>query len=100
MERREALQWGAWVLIPAMIAALAWYFTGTQRSLRLCDDAIQAQLKAPSTYSRVSHNDFGGSTMIKIIYDAENSFGVPLRSEGYCNLDDERTAASWRESGT
>ena len=50
--------------------------------LKACDEAIQATLKAPSTYKRIAAK--GSGIVFAISYDAENSFGVPLRSEGNC----------------
>ncbi len=38
-----------------------------------------------------------GERFIDVEYDAENSFGVPLRGHGSCEIDDARTAAKWVE---
>lgn len=59
--------------------------------LSLCDEAIKAQLKAPSTYERISASGPRGSYRIE--YDAANSFGVPLRGQGYCTVKDGH--ATW-----
>jgi hypothetical protein len=55
-----------------------------------CERSIKAGLKAPSTYKRISAD---GVTMddtkppeywVRIEYDADNSFGVPLRDTEIC----------------
>lgn len=58
-----------------------------------CDEAIQRTLKAPSTYDRIEAERSGGGYRIE--YDAENSYGVPLRGQGYCLVMDGE--ASWAE---
>lgn len=63
--------------------------------LRRCDAAIQAQLKAPSTYKRISPTWWDANYVSKIEYDAENSFGVPLRAHGICITG--KSSASWIE---
>lgn len=67
--------------------------------LNLCDAAIMAKLKAPATYRRINAPDgYSASNFTyRITYDAENSFGVPLRSAGYCTVNSRRTAADWAE---
>lgn len=53
-----------------------------------CDKAIQATLKAPSTYKRIDSSPIEGEyqTTYIISYDAQNSFGVPLRGKGSCEV--------------
>lgn len=97
MEQREAVQWAAWLVGLALLGSAIWYFSSTQRGLRLCDGAIQAQLKAPSTYNRVDYRAYGSDPSISITYEAENAFGVPLRSTGLCNLNADMTGATWTD---
>jgi hypothetical protein len=68
-------------------------------NLEKCETVIQARLKAPSTYKRISEDMCEGPTCL-IEYDAMNSFGVPLRSKGYCSIDQRTGAADWMEFGT
>lgn len=91
--------------IPIVIALLLFvplagfalfYFSPIQQRLRLCDEAIMADLKAPSTYERVSGSvDYGQQTMFSITYDAENSFGVPIRSDAKCSVSTDGNSATW-----
>lgn len=75
------------------LGGLGWYLT--QSPLWSCDKAIMETLKAPSTYRRVESSGTAGFYSIE--YDAENSFGVPLRNKGYCSIDSSG-AATWRET--
>lgn len=72
------------------------YFSPVQKRLRLCDQAIRADLKAPATYDRVSGSlDYGQATIFSITYDAENSFGVPIRSSAKCSVSLDGASATW-----
>lgn len=72
------------------------YYSPVQKRLRLCDQAIRADLKAPATYDRVSGSqDYGQTTMFSITYDAENSFGVPIRSSARCSISLDGASATW-----
>ena len=62
-------------------AVFVWLFT-LEPGLGACEDAIKETLKAPATYQRVEVE--GSSGDYTITYDAENSFGVPLRGTGSC----------------
>jgi hypothetical protein len=94
-------------VVIAVIAALVAVFGGTfwaagareREGWRLCDEAIQTTLKAPSTYRRIDGPDtfVTGTELYRITYDAQNSFGVALRSQGFCRVNEDRTAASWTE---
>lgn len=53
--------------------------------LKRCDEAIHNKLKAPSTYKRVAQNGMEGLSY-EIDFDAENSFGTPLRDKAHCYL--------------
>lgn len=66
-----------------------------------CDDAIKATLKAPSTYKRVDYSLFseGYPVNYTISYDAQNSYGVPLRDSGRCTLHQDGTV-DWAEMPT
>ena len=57
-------------------------------ALKACDTAIKKTLRAPSTYKRVSSTGYSvdAVTTISIEYDADNSFGVPLRGKGLCTV--------------
>lgn len=97
---RRSLRWAVAAALGISIALVGSIYFASQwprsRDLKLCDQAIQATLKAPATYKRVSASDDMG-TFYRIEYDAENSFGVPLRGSGYCTVDDSRSKASWIE---
>lgn len=88
----------------AVVLALAAIFGGIiyaggqplRNDLRLCDEAIMATLKAPATYRRIEAPTFR-RTSYRIVYDAENSFGVPLRSTGYCSIHENGGRADWIE---
>ena len=58
----------------------------SDKHLAACENAIRSTLKAPSSYKRISAEDVGTRTnrLIRIEYDASNSFGVPLRTKGDC----------------
>ncbi|WP_432769767.1 MAG: hypothetical protein HEQ22_03205 [Sphingopyxis sp.] len=85
-----------------MIAALGAIFGGIfylagaplRNDMALCDAAIMATLKAPATYRRVPSSETKGS-LYRLEYDAENSFGVPLRGQGYCSISEDGTSAEW-----
>lgn len=68
-------------------------------ALKKCDAAIQATLKAPSTFRRISYNGSGsdGDYSFTISYDAANGFGVPIRGRGRCFTDRSSGAATWFE---
>lgn len=74
--------------VPAFFGALAlviaafYYWSGAD--LRACDEKIKETLKAPSTYNRVSSSGTAG--IYTVSYDAANSFGAPIRSEGICTV--------------
>lgn len=88
----------------AVLAGLAVIFGGIfyaagqplRNDLRLCDEAIMKTLKAPTTYKRVPTSETKGS-IYRLQYDAENSFGVPLRGEGYCSVAEGADRADWSE---
>jgi hypothetical protein len=61
-----------------------------------CEEAIKATLKAPATYERISATR--GPDYF-ITYDAQNSFGVPLRSSGSCDAS-VPSAVRWTEFPT
>lgn len=88
--------WG--VLIGgAVLFAIVPYLTSRSDSdeLEACDLAIQARLKAPATYERISAS--GSEGTFYITYDAQNAFGVPLRSFGSCEVTGG--VARWTEIG-
>ncbi len=64
------------------ITLLAFALAGCNSSLAKCDEAIKSQLKSPSSYKRISSD--GSGPLIKIQYDAENSYGVALREKATC----------------
>ncbi|HKT85611.1 MAG TPA: hypothetical protein VJQ77_05945 [Novosphingobium sp.] len=71
-----------------------WYWAN--RPPAACRMAIEAKLKAPSTYKTVSVD--GSGAFYDIEYDAENAFGVPMRGKGFCTVNDDGTA-TWVELG-
>lgn len=78
-----------------ILAFLAIMILPGRMHLSECEDAIKAQLKAPSTYERVDYQQAGPLLMIQ--YDAQNSFGVPLRGSGVCNTSG--STVEWRDAG-
>lgn len=83
----------------ALIAVGAFYFSPERLALKKCDAAIQATLKAPSTFHRVSYDGYGvdGDYSFRISYDAANGFGVPIRGTGDCRADKSSSTAMWYE---
>lgn len=71
------------------------YFSPEQASLRACEVEIKSQLKAPATYKRVEAQAF--TSMVSVTYDAANSFGVPIRSSGFCSVDKAAGKVEWVE---
>jgi hypothetical protein len=88
------------ILIVTGIVYLPSYWNGNT-VLGQCDEAIQSKLKAPATFHRISYS----GTMVEkhglfeIVYDAENSFGVPLRSHGWCTVDRSANTVMWDDAG-
>ena len=72
-----------WMVLTAALAV-----GGCDRAVQLCDDEIKAQLKAPSTYKRISadKSQTYGGTIVTVEYEAQNSFGVPLREKHSCSI--------------
>jgi hypothetical protein len=83
--------------IPAVIAVafVVWTLLPSPNA-RLCDEAIKETLKAPSTYRRITFSHVVERSY-NVQYDASNSFGVPLRGHGSCEIDEARTSAKWVE---
>lgn len=71
----------------------------TDPILQRCDQAIQDKLRAPATFRRISYSGqmISGRGFYEITYDAENSFGVPLRSHGWCDVDWPHDKVTWNE---
>jgi len=65
------------------------------RSLDVCDDAIKATLRSPSTYKRISID--GGYGSFTVQYDAANAYGTPIRGNGRCYVHDNGHVV-WREA--
>lgn len=87
-------------IMVAIFGGIFWAAGAREREgWRLCDEAIKATLKAPATYKSAEGPDtyVTQTELYRIAYDAENSFGVPLRSRGFCRINDGRTAAIWTE---
>ena len=83
------------LIVIAVLAAFAvgcfclYWFSPQQVGLRRCDEAIKQQLKAPSTYKRISGRpEMGSDYIFDITYEAQNSFGVPIQSHGECRSYD------------
>lgn len=104
MSKLVAGRWGyiaAAVLVLIVGGMLGAAYFNSQAPLRhdlaLCDDAIKATLKAPSTYRRVAAPDvyYSERRNYRVEYDADNAFGVPMRGKGFCTLDGNRTSATW-----
>lgn len=78
-------------IAPCLYAGWLWH-----SDISSCDTSIQYKLKAPSTYRRIS-SKYQGSGEYQIAYDAENSFGVPLRGRGICTIDRATGMATFDE---
>lgn len=76
-------------IVAALAAALIgmFYFSPEQRALRACEDVLKDKLKAPATYHRVDYLSSSDGRSVSITYDAENSFGAPIRGVYFCSLD-------------
>jgi len=89
------------ILIVTGAVYLSSYWNG-DAVLRRCDEAIQSKLKAPATFHRINYSGtmVDGRGLYEITYDAENSFGVPLRSHGWCSVDWPHDKVTWDEIGS
>ncbi len=94
LRRRAYIVWGCIVGIVGSTVLLPYmpWRRATDPILQ-CDLAIQATLKAPSTYERIVVS--GGAPTFYVTYEAQNSFGVPLRSSGVCEV--AHNTAIWRQ---
>ena len=102
-----------------LFGGAGWYFTQDGRALQACETELKENLKAPSTYKlvekEVSHEEeyhcsgtqYAASTQeqlkaagcdkqtvttISLTYDAENSFGAPLRGTSICRFEPDGKA--------
>lgn len=86
---REGAQMNYLALLP-LVALLAACSPGVSREdgvFDACEEYVKSTLKAPATYKRVSADvlmDEGKNRLVMLQYDAENSFGAPLRSGEIC----------------
>ena len=80
-----------WILTGAVLLGGC----GKMADLAECDEAIKAQLVTPSTYDRVEAIAEPGGNIMKYIvsFDAENSFGAPLRGQALCYIKDGTASA-------
>lgn len=71
-----------YLLLPLALSAASC----SDKTVESCGDAIKRTLKAPATYKLVSAKGIGPKpySYLEIEYDADNSFGVPLRAKGNC----------------
>jgi len=67
----------------SILLALASCDSPTRAAIRNCEARIQARLKAPSTYRRISVETIGAD-FVDIDFDAQNPMGVPLRHHATC----------------
>lgn len=81
------------VVLGAALVAM-FYFSSEERAYRACEDLLKADLKAPSTYAMVDYTSYAydNTASVTITYDAENSFGVPIRGTYHCSLDGDLQA--------
>jgi hypothetical protein len=67
-----------------------------ERAAAACEIFIKDQLKAPATYRRISSSLSRGEDGIYVVfvtYDAQNAFGVPLRSHQTCRFSPGKDGA-------
>jgi hypothetical protein len=57
----------------------------------MCDEAVKAKIKTPSTYSRIGFTttDYLGFSYVRVEFDAQNEFGAVIRSKAICKYDKE-----------
>ena len=85
-------------MIAFLIAVVAQYFMTYNKGeadsgyLKRCEQMLQSELRAPSTYKRISAIE--ESTGIWLTYEAQNSLGVTLRSTASCSPDGDLQMAS------
>lgn len=85
MEPRAA---AAWIVAIALGIGVMLVYPNV-RALWACDRVIQSELKAPSTYRRLSPSWYEISDPPFVVeYEAENSFGVPLRQTTTCDASE------------
>lgn len=96
--RTIAFVLGGSVLAIVVLFAVLYYSSAPYQTLLKCDEAIQSQLKAPSTYERIDSMNWAAdaNNSFQITYDAQNSFGVPLRGKGVCTVS-ANGQADWEE---
>lgn len=69
----------------------------TPAPVAACENALKDKLKAPSTYKRVDYTFFRNDgakppeASVSIDYDADNSYGAPLRDHEYCTYALDRS---------
>lgn len=90
-----------------MIVPAGWWY-GNYKVLAQCDEGAKQYLKAPATYRRIAPvasldalpraSTRGDTFTVEITYDAQNSFGVPIRSTGTCRVSNDLSWAGWELS--
>lgn len=86
-------------VVAVLCGGVYWMSRAPEREgWRICEDAIMKTLKAPATYKRVEGPETYAVSddMFRITYDAQNGFGVPLRSTGSCMIMEDGRV-SWVE---
>jgi hypothetical protein len=93
------LEWGIILFLVIILGGMAIFLIGApSRRFTVCDEAIKDTLKAPSTYRRIdgpNTHEIGmldGTDHFMIAFDAQNSFGVPIRHRASCDVTDGKAS--------
>lgn len=69
----------------AIVVVPGFMFLDRQSRISQCEDAIKRQLRAPASFERVDFERNG--LKMRMVFDAANGFGAPLRGRAYCYWD-------------
>jgi uncharacterized membrane protein YvbJ len=94
---------GVVIIIALLIFGCIFCFTqlnGNARAWRAATNAVQSELKSPSTASFPKYNDSyvvdngDGTYTVSSYVDAENSFGAEIRSDWSCTVDSNKNVSN------